>query len=190
MQSLTNTKQLTVEEFLTLPTGDITYELVEGKAVPKDKPMSPQRFHASLQKCLLWILDGWCRGKGDVYTELAVQLQRQGDVWVPVPDLTYVSFERWPEQLTSDGLCPVAPELVVEIISPTQGFGEMAQKAGDYLEAGILRVWIVDAVAKSITVFYPDRRPHTFTKSQRMTDDLFPDLVIIPEDIFAQARIP
>ncbi|MCF2969658.1 Uma2 family endonuclease [Synechococcus sp. Nb3U1] len=187
---LTTEKKLTVAEFLALPEGDITYELVDGKAVPKDKPMSPQRFHASLQKRLLMIIDAWCQGKGDVYTELAIRLHHQQQDWFPVPDLTYISFERWPEQLTTDGLCPVPPELVVEIISPSQSFGSMSQKATDYLDAGIPRVWIVDAAAKSITVYYPDAPPRTFMGSQVLEDDLLPGLAIIPQDVFAQARIP
>ncbi|MCS7031687.1 MAG: Uma2 family endonuclease [Gloeomargarita sp. SKYG116] len=188
----TTQKKLTVAEFLALPEGDITYELVEGQAVPKDKPMSPQRFHASLQKRLLWLLETWCRTqeKGDVYTELAIGLHRRGEPWFPVPDLTYVSFERWPEQWTTDGPCPVAPELVVEVLSPSQTFGDMAQKAVDYLEAGVNRVWIVDPAAKTITVFYPDRPPRTFRDTQSLSDELLPGLTVIPQEVFAQARIP
>ncbi|MFT0786300.1 Uma2 family endonuclease [Synechococcus sp. H55.10] len=181
---------MTPEQFLALPEEDITYELVDGQAVPKDAPMSPQRFHASLQKRLLFILDAWCQGKGDVYTELAIVLQRQGQKWLPVPDLLYVSFERWPEQQVEDGPCPTAPELVVEILSPGQSFGAVVQKAADYLQAGILRVWIVDPQAKSITVFYPDAPPQTFAGSQAIQDDCLPGLKVVPQDVFAQARIP
>lgn len=182
--------KLTPEQFLALPEEDTTYELVNGQAVPKDLPMSPQRFHASLQKRLLFILDAWCQGKGDLYTELAVVLQRQDQDWLPVPDLLYVSFERWPAQLEEDGPCPVAPELVVEILSPGQSFGAVLQKAADYLEAGIPRVWIVDPQAKSITVFYPDAPPRTFTGSQAIQDEFLPGLKVVPQDVFAQARIP
>jgi hypothetical protein len=63
-EPLVSGQKLTPEQFLALPEGDVTYELVDGQAVPKDAPMSPQRFHASLQKRLLWILDAWCQGKG------------------------------------------------------------------------------------------------------------------------------
>jgi len=164
MSSITERK-LTVEEFLALPEGDITYELANGQAILKDKPISSQRFHSSVQKRLLWILDSWCQDRGDVYTELSIQLHRKGQIWMPVPDLTYVSFTRWPEQLTADGPCPVSPELVIEMISPSQTFGDMTRKAEDYLNAGIPRVWIVDPQAKSITVYYPDAPPRTFIRS-------------------------
>ncbi|GAB4214888.1 MAG: Uma2 family endonuclease [Synechococcales cyanobacterium] len=183
-------RKLTVAEFLALPEGDIAYELVGGYAVPKDHPMSPRRFHASLQKRLLWLLDAWCQGQGDVYSELALVLQYQGETWLPIPDLTYVSFQRWPDQRTTDGPCPVAPELVIEILSPSQSLGEMTDKALHYLAAGIPRVWVVDPSFKSITVFYPDAAPHNFTGSQILRDDFLPGLAIIPQELFAQARIP
>ncbi|MDX2271105.1 MAG: Uma2 family endonuclease [Cyanobacteriota bacterium] len=72
------------------------------------------------------MLDAWCQGKRDVYTKLAIRLHRQGKDWFPVPDLTYVSFERSSEQLTADSACPVPPEVVIEIISPGKSFGKMA----------------------------------------------------------------
>lgn len=183
-------RKLTPEEFLALPEGDITYEFFDGYAVPKNQPMAPQRFHASLQKKLLWILDQWCQGKGDVYTELAIILRRQDKSWYPIPDLTYVSFDRWPEQLTADGPCPVLPELVIEIISRSQSFEDISRKATDYLESGIPRVWVVDSGMKTITVYYADAAPHTYSGSQIIQDDLLPELTVVPQDVFDQARIP
>lgn len=188
-------KKLTVAEFLALPEGDITYELVDGKAVPKDKPMSLRRFHSRLQPILWRILEDWCSGPespkpGSAYTEWAIVLTRQAEQWVPIPDITYISDQRLPTQAMTDEPCLAIPELVIEIISPGQSFGEISQKATDYLDAGIPRVWIVDTAAKSITVFYPDAPPRTFMGSQVLQDDLLPGLAIIPQDIFTQARIP
>lgn len=57
--------QLTINEFLDLPPGegDITYELIDGQAVPK---MSPKKFHSRLTRTLLKLLELWCHGKGEV----------------------------------------------------------------------------------------------------------------------------
>jgi Uma2 family endonuclease len=85
----------------------------------------------------------------------------------------------------ADEPCSAIPELVVEILSPEQSFGAALQKA-----AGIPRVWIVDPQAKSITVFYPDAPPKTFTGSQAIQEDFLPGLKVVPQDVFAQARIP
>ncbi|MEN9207897.1 MAG: Uma2 family endonuclease [Gloeomargarita sp. GMQP_bins_120] len=188
-------QKLTAAEFLALPEGDATYELVEGQAVPKDPPMSPKRFHARVQPVLWQLLENWCTAPdcpkpGAAYTEWAVVLHRQGETWIPVPDILYISDQRLPVAPMTDEPCRAIPELVVEVLSPNQTFGDMAQKAVDYLQAGVDRVWVVDPTAKTITVFYPDRPPHTVRGSQPLQDERLPGLTVIPQELFAQARIP
>lgn len=179
--------QLTLEEFLALPEGDITYELVDGKVKPK---MSPKRFHSRLTLAISQLLTQWNQNHGEVGIEWAVTLTRNGRDWVPVPDLLYVSYARLPNNNIVDEACPVPPDLVIEIISPDQSFGEMSEKATDYLNAGVLRVWVVDSKAKTITIFYPEARPQTKRGMDSLEDSLFERLSITPQDIFLQAGIP
>jgi len=179
--------RLTLEEFLALPESDVTYELVDGEPVPK---MSPKRFHSALQRTLLMLIYEWCQGQGEVYSEWAIALKRNGEDWVPVPDLTYISYQRLPKEVMEDEACPVPPELAIEIISPGQTFGQLAQKATDYLEAGVSRVWVVDPQARSITVFYPDAPPRTYTKATTLTDSLLDGLELTPQQVFGEARLP
>ena len=180
-------KQLTLEEFLALPEGDVTYELVDGEAIPK---MSPKKFHSRLTRVLLQLLDEWCAGRGEVCPELAIKLTRRGRDWVPSPDLLYISAARFPSDWEEDGACSVPPELAIEIISPGQTFGELAAKARDYLDAGVLRVWVVDSQARSITVFYPDAPPQTYMGDTQLIDSLFEGLEITAQQVFQLARIP
>lgn len=179
--------RLTLKEFLAMPESDITYELVEGEAIPK---MSPKRFHSRVTGALYTLLNQWCPQRGEVNPEWAIALKRQGEDWVPVPDLTYVSYQRLPVEVMEDEACPVPPELVIEIISQGQRFGQLVQKATDYLEAGVSRVWVIDPQARSITVFYPDARPRTYTKDELITDSLLDGLRLTPQQIFGEARLP
>lgn len=183
---VSSTKKLTIEEFFALPEGDRPYELVDGQAISK---MSPKFFHSRLQKTLLIILDGWAKNKGRVEPEWAIKLKRNGADWIPVPDLSYASYNRLSSDWILDEACPVAPELAVEIISPGQTFGDMTEKATDYLQAGVERVWLVDPKSQSITVFYPDTPPKTFRGSSAITDDLLPGLEITTQQIFQQAGL-
>lgn len=107
--------QLTLEEFLALPEGAVNYEFVEGQAVPK---VSPKFFHSTLQLTLGSLLRAWCKGKGRVGSEWTILLKRKGEDWAPVPDLTYISYERLPKSWNRNEACPALPELVIEIISP------------------------------------------------------------------------
>ncbi len=181
--------KLTLQEFLDLPPGegDITYELVDGQAIPK---MSPKKFHSWLTRTLLYLIDRWCQGQGEVCPELAIALTRKGRDWVPTPDLLYVSYQRLPADWEEDGACSIPPDLVIEIISPGQTFGQMTAKARDYLDASVLRVWVVDSKARSITVFYPDAAPQTYTGDTLLTDSLFEGLEFSPEQVFCEAKIP
>jgi Uma2 family endonuclease len=141
MTTITN-KSLTLQEFLSLidPDGDITYELVEGEAIPK---MSPKRFHSRLTLALSSLLNNWNQGRGEVGIEWAITLKKNDRDWCPVPDLLYISYERLGDIPLTDDACPVPPELVIEIISPEQSFSSLSEKAVDYLNAGVSRVWIV-----------------------------------------------
>ncbi len=181
--------QLTLEEFFALPEGegDITYELIDEQAVPK---MSPKKFHSRLTRSLIKILEQWGEERGEIGVEWAVRLTRLGRDWVPVPDLLYVSYQRLSPDWNQDEACPVVPELVIEIISPEQTFGQLAAKARDYLDAKVLRVWVVDSKARSITVFYPDAAPQTYRGDTLLTDPLFEELEFTVEQLFQMAKIP
>ncbi len=184
-------KRLTLEEFLALPEGDITYEFVNGEAIPKykDEEMSPKFFHGSTTGALFILLSAWAQEKGRVVIEWAIKLTRNQQDWLPVPDLTYVSYNLLPANWLQDEACPVPPELVIEIISPGQSFGEMTEKAGDYIKAGVSRVWVVDTKARTITIFAPASVPITYRDNQLISDDLLPGLEITPNEVFQRAGL-
>jgi Uma2 family endonuclease len=174
-----STKKLTKAEFWVIAdAADVTYELIDGVAVAK---MSPKYFHAKSTLQLVRILDRWSDGRGRLGIEWAIALS---DDFTPVPDLMYISFSRLPISWQENAACPIAPELAIEIISPGQAFGQMIQKAGSYLAGGVLRVWIVDPSAQSVTVFYPDQAPETYTGARSISDPLFPDLSIDTQALF------
>lgn len=183
---VSSTTKLTIQEFFELTEGDRPCEFVDGQAIPK---MSPKSFHSAVQAALIILLQTWCQGRGRVYPEWAVRLQRNGTDWIPVPDLSYTSYNRLSADWILDEACPVAPELVIEIISPGQAFGNLAEKATDYLQAGVARVWLIDTRSKSITVFYPDTVPKTWRGTSTITDDLLPELNLTPQRIFQQAGL-
>ncbi len=178
-------RKFTLAEFLQMPASCDRTELINGEIVPK---VSPKYKHASVQGRFFRLIDDWCdqEQRGRVCTEWSVVLQRQGLDWVPVPDLTYVSYERLPADWEEDAPCPVLPELVIEIISPGQSFGEMTQKATDYLQAGVSLVWVVDNQAQSVTVFGAKEIPQAFWVGDIISDALLPGLEVAIADLFAK----
>ncbi len=183
---MTTKTEFTLEEFWALPEGETAYELVDGKAIPK---VSPKYFHSTLQGAFDRLIHSWCRGKGRVAPEWAVTLKRNGRDWVPAPDVTYVSYERLPRSWRQNVACPVPCDLVIEIISPEQTFKQLENKAEDYLKAGVLRVWVVDPEAMSITTFFPDGTRQLYTGNTKIVDTLLPGLELTPQLIFEEAEL-
>jgi Uma2 family endonuclease len=183
MQTLTK-NQLSLAEFLILPDEDITYELIEGEAIPK---MSPKRFHSRITLALSSLLEQWNQTQenpGEVGIEWAITLKKNGKDWCPVPDLLYVSSEQLKEIPVSDVACSVPPELVIEIISPNQSFSNLSEKAIAYLNAGVKRVWLIDTPVKKVTIFYPNSLPQVKQNNNNLGDDVLPNFSLTPGQIF------
>lgn len=81
---------------------------------------------------------------------------------VRLPDLSFVSWDRveHPEELENPaGAClELAPDLVVEVLSPGNTPREMAIKLREYAKAGVKLVWYVDPERKEVDV-YPKGNP-------------------------------
>jgi Uma2 family endonuclease len=175
----TPVKKLTKAEFWTMAdAADLTYELIDGVPIAK---MSPKYFHSRSTGKIFALLNDWATNRGRVGIEWAIDLT---DDFTPVPDLIYISFDRLPITWEENAACPVAPELAIEIISPGQTFGQMTQKASSYLNNRVLRVWVIDPSAQSLTVFYPDAAPITHTGDRLITDPIFPELSIVTNQLF------
>ncbi|MBE9175179.1 Uma2 family endonuclease [Synechocystis salina LEGE 06155] len=189
MGQTVTSNNLTLAEFSQLPEGEVNHELEDGTAIAK---MSPKRIHSSLQRTLLFLLSDWGNGQdcplpGEAYPEWGICLQKDGKDWAPVPDVTYISDQKLAPFALENDFCPVAPELVVEIISPGQSFDAMTQKALDYLAAGVERIWIVGD--RSLTIFAPNRPPLTYQGDQLVEDDLFPRLIFTVDELFTKAKV-
>ncbi len=175
----TPVKKLTKAEFWAIAdASDRPCELIDGVSIVK---MSPKYFHSRSTGTIFTALQLWGANRGRVGIEWAIDLN---DEYTPVPDLMYISFDRLPLTWQENAACPVAPELAIEIISPGQTFGQMIQKASIYLSNNVLRVWIIDPSAQSLTVFYPDAAPITYTGDRVISDPIFPDLSIVTSQLF------
>ena len=150
--------------------------------------MSPQRFHSRTSGELFILLRQWEQGRGEIGIEWAVVLSRESKPWVPVPDFLYISNERLSSMGDEDGPCLVPPELAIEVISPDQSFGGMAEKATDYLSAGVSRVWVVDPKAQTITVFIPECLPVTYRGNSILKDEVLPGLELTAQQVFESGK--
>lgn len=127
-------------------------ELVEGRIVP----MSPTNFaHGDVEGNFYDALrrHAQTRKLGKVLVgEVGVYTRRDPDT-VRGADVLFISNERFARVSKDKAFLDVAPELVVEVLSPEDRAGEVARKLGEYFDAGVLLVWLADPQARTVTVY-------------------------------------
>ena len=101
-------------------------------------------------------MESWARdgGRGTVGTEWEFRLEPPGDVRRPlVPDVAYISFDRLPYDDEAAAETPhVAPDVVVEVLSPGDRRADINEKISIYLACGTLVIFLVDTTAQIVTV--------------------------------------
>ena len=141
---------VTGEELLRRPDLE-PCELVEGKIVP----MSPVGFqHGKIGRRIARPLEDWSedRGTGDVVSgEVGIYIRRDPDT-VRAADILYISTERLAGRAPV-GYLEVAPELVVEILSPDKRRGAVEEKLKDYFAVGVDLVWVVDPEERYVLAY-------------------------------------
>ncbi len=88
---------------------------------------------------------GWVMGG-----EIGIYIRRRPDT-VRGADIVFVSLQRLFRP--TKGFLGVAPELVVEIMSPDDRWQAMREKLADYFSIGVERVWVVEPQTRKVLVF-------------------------------------
>ena len=137
--------ELTYEDYAKTPD-DVRYELIGGELTPMP---SPKWLHQLLLTRLLMPLYVFThdRGLGEVVpAPMDVVLS---DTDVVQPDVIFVSNER-AHIITEDNIRG-APDLLVEILSPSTSERDRTVKRDLYARHGVREYWLVDPHAKSVT---------------------------------------
>ena len=101
------------------------------------------------------------------------------------PDVTFMWLRRLPDGKVPVGDIHIAPDLVVEVLSPGNTGLELEEKLSDYLGAGIPLVWIVHPDMKTIRVYRNDGTHRLFSASDTIANELLlPGFSLPVADIF------
>ena len=93
---------------------------------------------------------------------------------VRAPDVAFVSRERLPDPVVL-GYPALAPDLVVEVLSPGDRPGETLAKVGDWLNAGSRLVWVVDPGRRVARVYRQDGSETLLTEGEVLNgEDVVP----------------
>ncbi|HUY88474.1 MAG TPA: Uma2 family endonuclease [Pirellulales bacterium] len=142
---------LTAEEYFKLPDQGRPSELVRGKIVMMNMPGFRHGLVCSAIAAALrnFVSD---RDLGRVVTNDAGVITERGPDTVRGADVAFYSFARLPKTSVPAGYPGVAPELVFEVLSPSDRWPDVLAKVSEYLKAGVLAVCIVDPEREVVIV--------------------------------------
>lgn len=122
---------------------------------------------------------------GEVHgAETGFILARDPDTLL-APDFAFVRAERLTPDLTEDGFLPLAPDLVVEIVSPSDRMGQVSDKVMSYLDAGVLQIWVVEPRQRIVTVYSEGASAQVFREDDEIDGgDVLPGFRLPVREIF------
>lgn len=170
----------TSEDYWNLPEGTRA-ELIDGKFYDM---APPSRIHQEISYQLSRVIGNYIAEKGGsckVYpAPFAVNLDADDKNWVE-PDISVICD---PNKLTDRG-CSGAPDLIVEIVSPSSSKMDYGKKNALYSETGVREYWIVDPTKERVIVYRyeEDAAPTLYTFTQSITVGIYKDLSITVADL-------
>ncbi len=137
---------------IVLPETKPALEWIDGEIVQK---VRPQRAHALAQSVFWEALSRWARRRrpGFAGTEWEFRLAPPGEIRRPlVPDVAYIAYDHVPRaQLEKMDIPRVAPDVVVEVISPRDRKKRIESKVRTYLACGTTLIFLVDTKKRTVT---------------------------------------
>jgi Uma2 family endonuclease len=146
---------LSAQEFSSMPLNGKRYELVRGRLV--EQPM-PQQEHGFYCNNISFYVTEFVK-KNDLgrvtSNDSWVVTERDPDS-VRGSDICFFSFKRLPRGPMPKGLVETSPELVFEVRSPSDRWLKLVAKAGEYIDAGVSAVCVVDPKHQNVSIFRPE----------------------------------
>lgn len=138
----------TYNDYSMLPEG-APYQLIGGELIMTPSPLT---YHQRISKRLEFLLYDYVEKKnslGEVFdAPMDVYFE---DTEVYQPDLIFISRERL--AIIGEQKIEGAPDMVMEILSPSTAYYDLRHKKTIYAKHGVKEYWIVDPIEKSIEIF-------------------------------------
>jgi Uma2 family endonuclease len=146
----TTSRPATEEDLLRTPDDENIYELVDGEI-----RAGPRGGHRHSRVCVNLL----CR------LARVVDEGRLGELFGPntgfrlpggnvrAPDGTFVARGRFPDGAVPEGFCDLAPDLAVEVLCADDRPAAVLDKVGEYLQAGVRLVWVIDPNGPAAVVY-------------------------------------
>jgi len=174
---------LTAEDYLRLPDDGRRTELRRGVVVS----MNPPGFrHGEVCSNLHHFVDNFVRASGlgrTLTNDSGIITERDPDT-VRGADVTFYSYQRVAKGQSPVGYAGASPEIVFEVVSPTNTRREIARKTGEYLNAGVNVVCVVDPQFQTANLHFPDLPDKTLQGDDLLTFAELPGFSVAVRRLF------
>lgn len=169
---------MTAEDLFRMPDDGWRYELVRGELIR----MSPSGSRSSIvsirigTRFVTFVEQHGLGICGDA--DWGFRLASDPDI-VRAPDVGFVSAARIPSEGIPPDFWPGAPDLAIEVLSPSDRFTDLLVKVQEYLSAGTRLVWVVDPEARRAFIFRPGQAPDSVGADGEFSgEDVVPSFVL------------
>lgn len=164
---------LTAEEFGRRPDPGYPEELVRGRIVPMPMPKPRHgKYCVNASYLLKRFLDD--HDLGQVFSNDTGVITERGPDTVRGADVLFYSYARLPKGPLPDEYLDVAPDLVIEVRSPSDRWPKLLAKVAEYLNAGVSVVCVLDGDTRTARLDDAEGMSRVFGEDEQLT---FPGLL-------------
>ena len=173
----------TVEEFervVSLPeNSDKLFEFIGGEIVE----MVSNNYASEVAALIIYFMQAHLRGSG---TRGRITGADGGYIVGEeryIPDVAFISYQKQPKP-SHDAYNPNPPDLVVEVVSPTDSQRQLTIKISNYLAVGTV-VWVVRPDVQEVEIYAPGQQVEIFGINDTVSGgEILPGFELAVKDIF------
>ena len=159
---------LSADEFLLHPAANERTELVRGRL----RMMTPaSAAHGLVSMTIGRLLSTYVRAHrlGECFADSTGYTLPNLPNTVRAPDASFVRADHLPSAGVGGGFLQLAPDLAVEVLSPSESAADLAEKLADYRVAGTVLVWVIDPATRTVIIVAGDDARTTLGVDETLT---------------------
>lgn len=103
------------------------------------------------------------------------------------PDVSWIASDGWNSlsDIQKRGYAPIDPDLVIELLSPTDNLAEAQQKMLEYMDCGVKLGWLINPDSKEVEIYRNGRDKEILNNPSSVSgEDILPELIVDLTEIF------
>jgi len=155
---------MTDEELLSLPKNGCKYEYVEGELIVSPAKMPHERIGFRLGHLIENYLEQ--NPIAEIYGSSTGYRMASGNLLSP--DLSVVLISRFPDGVEPDSFGYFAPDIAVEVLSPSERQRKLKEKIVEYFANGAKLVLVINPKTRSVTIYRSPEKAETLQETQTL----------------------